>query len=274
MAMTAHAMKGDREKCLTAGMNDYISKPIEVEQLTLTMAKWLRKETPSGPETPSTCHTIPAEPLVHTTENEPALAQDLPGIQVPTALKRLSNNQKLLIEIILDFCKDYAAVATEMRTLIAQDHKDQALRLAHTIKGVSGNIAALELQQASLELEKALRQESVPDLNPLLVKFDMALAEVLCAGQQVRQNVENQPSGAATGSFEPDRHLAALSDLLQNNDLASEETFATLKPVLLNRVPPEWIHELEERVRQFDFEKALPVLEKIKTHLAARQKDS
>jgi len=258
IAMTAHAMKGDREKCLAAGMNDYVSKPIEVEQLTAVMADWLRKKKMQTPE-----QTTPTEPAAGPREDQPELLPDLPGLCVATALKRLLGNQKLLVEIILDFCRDYAAVGAAMRTLISQGQKDQASRLAHTIKGVAGNIAALELQQASLDIETALKQPIPPDWTPLLAQFDLALEQVLAAGKRVRPDLKKQPLNK-NAPFTQSRQLTTLAHLLQTNDLASQETFESLKPALLNHVPETWLNELESRIRQFDFENAQTVLEKVK----------
>jgi CheY-like chemotaxis protein/HPt (histidine-containing phosphotransfer) domain-containing protein len=263
IAMTAHAMKGDREKCLAAGMNDYVSKPVEVEQLTATLADWLQKKRDSEKGTVPLEEKAPAESMSSPQKDKPALLPELPGFHVATALKRLLGNQELLVEIILDFCRDYAAVGTEMRTLILQGQKDQASRLAHTIKGVSGNIAALGLQQASLELETALKQPVPPDWTPLLAQFDLTLEQVLCAGKLVRPDFKKQPVDKNV-PFTQNRQLTTLAHLLQTNDLASQETFESLKPGLLNHVPETWIDELESRIRRFDFENAQTVLEKVK----------
>jgi signal transduction histidine kinase/DNA-binding response OmpR family regulator len=262
IAMTAHAMKGDREKCLEAGMNDYVSKPIEVDQLLATMRKWL-----DPLRSPANDSLIPesGETKQEPSTNSYMFPQALPGIQMNTALKRLSGNTELLAKIIIDFCDEYADSGQKLEELIAVGDRDQALRLVHTIKGVSGNFSGLELQQASQEVERVIKQDRMLDLDPLFDSFEFALHKVLTAGSILRQ-IESQTgtSDCKTMSIEEmGQLLVQISNLLINNDLASEEVFEKMKPDLLKLVSKTLINSLETHIRSFDFEKAIMALNNI-----------
>jgi CheY-like chemotaxis protein/HPt (histidine-containing phosphotransfer) domain-containing protein len=273
IAMTAHAMKGDREKCLEAGMNDYVSKPIEVDQLLATMTKWL---DPLKVPIEQTAVSKSEDAKEKSPANFSIFPKDLPGIQMDTALKRLSGNAELLTKIIIDFCDEYADSGQKLKELITTGDRDQALRLAHTIKGVSGNISALELQQASQEVELVIKQDRMPDLDPLFDLFNSALEKVLISGSLLREmeTKTGDVDGKALSTEEIGQRLAQISNLLLNNDLTSEEMFNKFKPSLLKLVSKNQINTLQDHIRNFNFEKACMALNDIAQELKIEMKGS
>ncbi|RPI79109.1 MAG: response regulator [Desulfobacteraceae bacterium] len=273
IAMTAHAMKGDREKCLEAGMNDYVSKPIEVDQLLATMRKWLDPLKPTADESLlSDSEKIEQSPSAGVS----VFPQELPGIQVQTALKRLSGNTELLAKIIIEFCDEYSDGVQKLKQWIAVEDKEQALRLAHTIRGVSGNISALELQHASHEIEIVIKQDRIPDLDSLYDLFGSALEKVLASGSILRemQATAGGCTGKALSAEEIEQGLTQISNLLANNDLTAEEIFSKFKPNLSKRVSRDQLDILENHIRNFDFEKAGLILEDIVQELHIAMKGS
>ena len=172
IAMTANAMEGDREKCIESGMNDYVPKPIDPEQLLSVLLKWARPEE----EKPVT-EVVQQEMQDERVEEK--LPDTLPGIDIESCLKRLGGNKELFIEILGAVSKDYADTTDEIRDAIQKGDKELAQRLAHTLKGVAGNISAKELYEAARMLELGIKQDRTDEFDGLLADFQGALNVVL-----------------------------------------------------------------------------------------------
>jgi len=137
IAMTANAMQGDREVCLDAGMNDYISKPIDPAVLSAVIDKWL--ERPEEPE---------ARP--EAMPGRTSAVFDKKGF-----LDRLMGDEPLAAEILQGFLADMPGQIALLRSAIENGDIESARRAAHSIKGASGNTGALALESAARLIEDA-----------------------------------------------------------------------------------------------------------------------
>jgi signal transduction histidine kinase/CheY-like chemotaxis protein/transcriptional regulator with GAF, ATPase, and Fis domain len=187
IAMTAHAMKGDREKCLDAGMDDYISKPIDSEKLLFVLSKWIPEKNEPVAAAPLGVAKVPPEVGVGPGDRgtRGMAADDLPGINLQQGLKRLGQDMELYRLILFEFRQEYAGAAAKLQGFIDTDDREGAMRYAHTIKGMAGNLSAIGLADAALEIEMALKESAVEDYAPFIRQFEEAVNEFIATAGKV-----------------------------------------------------------------------------------------
>ncbi len=185
--MTAHAMAGDEEKSLQAGMNAHVSKPIDPDQLFSTLLEWIKPgEKRAQAQQPEVPAAVPESPITKPkTDDLPDL---LPGFDLAAGLKRLLGNKGLYKKLLLDFHTNYSGTAEEIRGALAAKNFDQVHSLVHNLKGLAGNLEATNLQKAAMELEGLVRGKVADtiddlDLDRKFAGLENALGEALNAVQ-------------------------------------------------------------------------------------------
>lgn len=170
IAMTADAMTGDREKALAAGMNDHISKPLDVDIMFSKMAQWIAPGRVPSMKT----EAAPPEP----TADSPMSA--LPGIDTAGGLARCGHNPTLYRRLLSMFLEDYVAFDKSFQAARLDADANAACRLAHTLRGSAANIGAQSVAEQAAALEQACRIETSEDeMERLLLKTTAALSPVL-----------------------------------------------------------------------------------------------
>ena len=272
VAMTANAMTGDREKCLSAGMNDHVAKPINKADLYAKLMKWIFPRAGIG------LGCYPLLERTHPTIQKVTIPATLAGIEVHLALERLDGNTALYHSLLSAFHRDYATANDRMRTLLAGKRKDDienAAILAHTIKGLAGNISAIRLFDAAAVLEQATPYTS-DEKERAFLQFESALQEVITAIEGLKQQEQEviQPSSmVGVADYDPARIttlITELSALLHQRAYKAKEVFRALKMLLAN-APLEIHHEvqrLEESIEKIDFPDAQRILGVLANRLA------
>jgi CheY-like chemotaxis protein len=207
IAMTAHAMSGDHEKSLAAGMNDHITKPIDPVKLFGTLAKWISpRESAQKP-----VETAPAPPCPQAKEPVPpeqALPDALPEFDLAEGLQRLMGNRALYRKLLVNFATQYAQAGLDIRKALDAGDFDRVHGLVHAIKGVAGNLAAKHLQSQSVALEKlvkhanSVRPPPQAELNRAYDAFHEALDRALDAAGALVPAAAG-PETPATAAAEP-----------------------------------------------------------------------
>jgi len=187
IAMTAHAMAGDEQKSLDAGMNGHVTKPIDPDQLFATLQKWIQPVTvrPDAQKIQPLDFTIESD---QSRPNENELPQSLPGFDLAAGLVRLMGNKRLYRKLLLDFGASYGRTAADIREALAAEDFNHAHSLIHNLKGLAGNLAAVDLQVAAVAMEKLVKGQSAKttsdkELNRQLTALETALKEALDAVQ-------------------------------------------------------------------------------------------
>ena len=165
VAMTAHAFDEERQRCMAAGMNDFLSKPIDPDVFQATLAHWRTGGAPGAPAA-----TPAAAPE---TANWPAL----PGIDTGEGLRRMMNKPALYAKVLKDFYQRFRDETALIRTALATGERETACRCVHSIKGLAGSIGAKALQDAALTLEQAIRNDDAA-VDARLGEFAARLQEV------------------------------------------------------------------------------------------------
>ena len=162
IAVTAHAMKGDRERCLEAGMNDYLSKPVQPEDLSRAVQFWTQsawdEATPAAPGPGPSSQTTG---LTRATPQEPAI------FDRKAFLARLMEDQDLAESIVAAFLSDVPGQIEKLRAAIAAGDCRLAEQQAHRIKGAAANMSGIALQEVAHAMERAGRETDVKTLEIL-----------------------------------------------------------------------------------------------------------
>ncbi|MDY6989880.1 MAG: response regulator [Thermodesulfobacteriota bacterium] len=259
VAVTAHAMEGDREKCIESGMNDYLVKPIDTQQLFSILTKWMKQDEKA------------AGLVTHGEKDshdgvEEALPDLLPGINVESGTRRLGGNKKLFGKLLAGFAEEHVDAASEIRDALSRGDMEHARRMAHTLKGVAGSLSAEELLRATQALELEIVQGKTGHLDGLLVDFESALNLVVESARRAKRNVdewglcEASDEGTEVDPLKVAPLLKELSWLLQENDLEAEDCLGQIRKQVGASGLRADIGRLEDQIDRFDFKSAQETL--------------
>jgi two-component system, sensor histidine kinase and response regulator len=245
IAMTANAMKVDLDACLDAGMNDYITKPIDRRALLATLRRWLPARAADPGSAAATQTTVPAA-LSPSTANIPFTEPEpvLEGIDVRGTLRRLEIDRASLERILLRFGDGQRETLDALRTAVRTGDGARAARHAHAIAGAAGNLGADALHDAAKSLEQAAR-EAQPDLASLLAVVEDRAAVVFRSIGTLRP-AAHRDADVAARPFDPAAAGEALNRLaaaLDNYDVSSAS--GALAELETSHLPPWAVDDLD-----------------------------
>ena len=255
IAMTASAMIQDQQKAMSVGMNAHVSKPIDTKELFSVLARLIAPRPGLGEEAALEMNEAERDSEVE--------LPDLPGFDVTTGLHRIGDNKKLYLSLLMKFKEDYADAEGQIRHMLTAGRSEDARRLAHTIKGVAGNLGVLGLHDAAAGLEHWIGENGEGDIEAQLSPFAAHLGEALSA----LTTIESAPAKQATcekTAFDSGRLSELLERLLpqlkkrkpkQCKQLLDEAAQCAWPAELA----PEFT-ELKRMIGRYKFKEAEPVL--------------
>jgi CheY-like chemotaxis protein len=251
IAMTAHALNEERERCLAAGMNDHLAKPIVVEKLYELLARLTDRPPVAEPDgvLPEQSETFPE-----------SFPQQLPGITLETALTRVNGNNRLLAQLIRLFVQEHRQTPDEIRHLLEDNDLSSAARLVHGLKGVAGNLSADRLQIAATNLETALKNQDRAAADALLALLESALAEVCTSAALLAEPSVHQIDSVPGLSADIGALLGEMQHLLEIHSLDVSTPLNQLFGLILQGDELTQLEALADAAQRLDYQQALVVL--------------
>ena len=235
LAMTANATLEDRENSLAHGMNDHIAKPISQRLLFEALLKWI----PDGERELPKSYQHAGDKT-----DEPELP-DLPDLDTEAGVARMGGSVKSYLRLLEKFADNQADAIAEISQAVGQENGETAVRLAHTLKGVSGSIGADALQQAAAEVEAALKAD--PSVLPEgLAQTSLELDRVLGL---IRGSASAGNGAADTATTLPEDLVPRLQELMEKLEEYDSEAEDVLFAIL-DDVKGTDVHGLLQGVRK------------------------
>ena len=275
IAMTANVMEADIEKCRDAGMWDHVGKPIDPDELFGKLAKWVK------PRGAADVRETVVTPLKETASKEarPPKADDLPEIpdlDTHLGLKRVMGKKDFYLTMLRKYIDNQSEAPAQIRQSLDTGDYETAERLAHTAKGVSGNIGATRLQELAAAVEKAIKDKECTEIiDGLLSPFADAHALLIKGLQEALPTAKSAGEPDATAApVDREQGVAAckaLAELLGNDDSEALDLLDLRSELLRGILGANEFRSIEKALKDYDFEKALILLrgqaEKMKIEL-------
>ncbi|HVL59045.1 MAG TPA: response regulator, partial [Burkholderiaceae bacterium] len=274
IAMTANAMAEDRRRCLQAGMNDHVPKPLDVRELLSTLNRWIRRDGESAQDRAAGVRA-PGQPI--RAPQPPAAAAVGPTVDLAAAVARLDGNARLLGSLIQRFCASQHDVVERLRAAVDAHEFDTAAREAHTLKSHAAALGASRLASLAARLEQGLAAGERRVFDELVSEFAAEIRQVLDA------LAETTPTGDRAEPHPPQREPSSLNDetdharltealqelaaLIRSDDIRAARIADQLLPDLDARGHGDAARKLRAALSNFQFEQAQAMVDEVARRL-------
>ncbi|MGH8755749.1 MAG: response regulator, partial [Burkholderiales bacterium] len=259
IAMTASVMADDRARCINAGMNDHVAKPVDVNELFSTLVRWLKRSA--------------GEAVVSAAEASQEDAHiRIPGVDVEKALKRVGGSIKIYKTLLSRFCETQTDAVQRIREAIGRADIETAQRESHTLKGLAGSVGATGLAECAKTAENLLKTKETAGLDQALASLEKSLSDFVASLPEdaLETGSESVPQTTAQRSVDPAALGAALIDLaklIARDDTRAAKAFEAISGDLRAAGQGERSKQLQNLIARYDFESAAAVLEKMAQEL-------
>lgn len=251
IATTANALVGDREKCLESGMNDYLSKPLNIQKLFETLARFIYNKTIII-ETPTKTKIVNSKIDFPKIEN----------VDTKTGLFVCNNKASLYRRLLNKFIKN-ETFSTEFHSALLEQDIETAVRLAHTLKSVAGNIGAQNVHVSAESLQNLVKNNaSTQEIQLQTAQVTAELDIVIKALKQffVTQPIEQSAKTDTIDFSQLKSQIQSLAQQLKNNETSARDMCEGLKIYLIDSQYESKFNEIQEYIDVYDFESALQAL--------------
>jgi CheY-like chemotaxis protein len=246
IAMTANAMDGDRERALECGMNDHISKPLNVETMFATMAKWIKPRAAQAPLNAGFADGLP---------------DHLEGIDLAAGLATCMGRRDLYLRLLCKFRDTQTDFTEQFQAARIDPDPAAAGRLAHSLRGIAGNLGAKAVAQACALLEQACQNgEPATVVQALATQVEHCLRPTLASLANLKADTTASTDGDRLDDSAISEQLNRLIVLLDEGDTAALDVLAALRNRPLDRALAERLTLVAAQVELFDFDRALQLV--------------
>lgn len=279
LAMTAHAMAGEAEKSISKGMNAHLTKPIDPEKLYAALAQWftpLMKDRAANDALDTLERAEAPKPIEVTTPADADLVPDhLPPFDVQAALGRLNGKKKLYRKLLFKFHDAYIDVIPTLNKMLEDGEMEEAVRLAHTLKGGAGNLEAKDVFEKARVLEEDLKDGRIEDAHALIIALESDIKVAVDAIATLKEGgVPSAVSAVLANNVELNSDgltplLNKLNELLDKNSLKARKVFSEIQVVMEGHPSEHSLSKIETDIESLDFAAAKISLEVFSRELAS-----
>ena len=257
IALTANVLSGVKEEVQRAGMNDYITKPINVDEFYNTLVKWLKRRQDTG--------KMEEEKILQQPDEKKNSVMS--GVEFENGLMRFAGKKKLYLKVLKQFIESYGDFEEKLIQAVRDKNKDTAIRLIHDLKGVAGNIGATNLYLQLNKFEEFVKRNFLDEkaikerLYSIIRVLNRVIADI--------KEYENQQKKTTKTSFSKNFNIDELKSVvdklkinLKEYNANSIEYLDRLKEILKGCGYDMDLIELEKYVSSYDFDSATKALEK------------
>ncbi len=258
VAMTANAMQPDRDRCTQAGMNDFVAKPVEPDDLWRALATWI-KPRPGLPVDAPPGADFTALTGASVDPGGDVVPVNIPGLDTQLGLQRVMHKRPLYVRLLHMFASARKGIVEEVTRALDAADWTTAMRHAHTLKGVAGNIGASNLQAHAAELETALEGRASREAINNLLRTTGQLQNDLVLAIQAQLDSPKTADQPVANKRQLEAVCRQLAQLLDTNDASAgdllEEHGNSLKSTF-----GDGYSAIERGVREFEFDAARAAL--------------
>lgn len=255
IAVTAYALESEKEDAIAAGMNEHLSKPIDPEKLDAVLSRWLN---------------IEKDNIYESTENDQykEILNNIPGIDINAGLARVRNNYSKYFDILMSIHTDHFQDIENIQKALNNNDKIQASAITHSLKGVAGNIGAMELYNLLRTLERELASDGnteqlLTECNQLNTKLMNSLKLLQVSASEISK--QQHDIEKTSSKFNIDALTKALSELSNKVKIQTHDAAEYLPQVeiALGGLEIERFNELKIALDRFQFSKAQQLIDEL-----------
>jgi PAS domain S-box-containing protein len=259
IAMTAHAMTGEKERCLSVGMNDYTTKPIDPDFLIKTLCRWIPHLKDK-----KNCTII-------TRARETSIRTSYSGLNIADGLARVSHQESIYVSILKTFIRDFSDCADQIVNFYENQLYEDLKRTVHNLKGVSGNIGARRVFEDCRFIEKLIKNNDFNKIQKELEKLSVDLSETFHAIQAIIKaepdKNDKQYENLNMNIEDIQNLLQDFDQLLQQHHLDAELVLKKLVSALKGKDCSADLNIIADHMAKYDYVEAHNHLIKIKEYI-------
>ena len=244
LAMTAHALTGDREKSLAVGMNDHVAKPIDMKKLYAALRRWL---------SPEKFAEVACDVPDSVSDQGRLFTPPAPALDMEEGINRLGGNRELYMRLLRDFIAGYGETPEQLMQELRAERREEAVHRVHAIRGIVASLGGKALATAAAEMETALQQSeqgvSFALGEPLRVFIDRHEALIMAIGAILAR----QPAVLPVRREGPPGDLVELRDLLKRlKEFLGRKEPLPCKEIMVTLLQKRWSESYEETLAELN----------------------